>query len=84
MRPVQQVLDSADVPSPPGERERVLSLCTGNSCRSQMAEGWTKALLGERFEAFSAGTQPHGLNPPAVQVMCEAGVDISHHHSART
>ena len=59
----------------------VLFLCTGNSCRSQMAEGWTRALKGSQIEAFSAGIETHGLNPRAVQVMAEAGVDISGHRS---
>jgi arsenate reductase len=62
---------------------RVLFLCTGNSCRSQMAEGWARALKGGRLEAFSAGTDPHGLNPLAVRAMREAGVDISRHTSKR-
>jgi len=57
-------------------RVRVLFLCTGNSCRSQMAEGWARALHGERMEPFSAGIEAHGVNPRAVQVMAEAGVDI--------
>ena len=56
---------------------RVLFLCTGNSCRSQMAEGWARHLKGEEIEAWSAGIERHGLNPLAVQVMAEAGVDIS-------
>ncbi|MFG0330163.1 MAG: arsenate reductase ArsC [Phycisphaerales bacterium] len=64
-----------------GARLRVLFLCTGNSCRSQMAEGWARALKAEAVEAHSAGTDPHGLNPFAVQVMAEAGVDISDHIS---
>lgn len=55
----------------------VLFLCTGNSCRSQMAEGWLRHLAGNRFEALSAGTSPVGLNPRAVTVMAEAGIDIS-------
>ena len=55
----------------------VLFLCTGNSCRSQMAEGWARYLQGEVIEAYSAGIEKHGLNPYAVQVMAEAGVDIS-------
>jgi arsenate reductase len=59
----------------------VLFLCTGNSCRSQMAEGWARALLAGVVEAHSAGTDPHGLNPLAVKVMREAGVDISGHAS---
>lgn len=64
-------------------RRRVLFLCTGNSCRSQMAEGWLRHLAGERFEAHSAGLEAHGLNPAAVAVMAEAGVDISGHTSDR-
>lgn len=63
------------------KRRRVLFLCTGNSCRSQMAEGWTRHLHGGRFDAASAGTHPHGVNPLAVRVMAEAGVDISGHRS---
>ena len=61
--------------------KKILFLCTGNSCRSQMAEGWAKALLDDRFEAYSAGIETHGLNPNAVLVMNEAGVDISGHES---
>ncbi len=60
---------------------KVLFLCTGNSCRSQMAEGWTRHLKGDVIEAYSAGIETHGLNPKAVQVMREAGVDISGHRS---
>ena len=59
----------------------VLFLCTGNSCRSQMAEGWAKHLKADVIEAYSAGIETHGLNPNAVKVMAEAGVDISGHHS---
>lgn len=55
---------------------KVLFLCTGNSCRSQMAEGWARALKGDAIEACSAGIEAHGLNPLAVRVMAEAGVDI--------
>jgi len=62
---------------------RVMFLCTGNSCRSQMAEGWARALKSREIEAFSAGTDPHGLNPLAVRAMREAGVDISGHASKR-
>jgi arsenate reductase len=58
-------------------RTTILFLCTGNSCRSQMAEGWTRHLHSEVIEAYSAGTEKHGLNPLAVRVMAEAGVDIS-------
>ncbi|MCL4191152.1 MAG: arsenate reductase ArsC [Thermoguttaceae bacterium] len=60
---------------------RVLFLCTGNSCRSQMAEGWARHLRSEQIEPYSAGIETHGLNPRAVQVMAEAGVDISGHRS---
>ncbi len=56
---------------------KVLFLCTGNSCRSQMAEGWTRRLKGDQIEPYSAGIEAHGLNPDAVRVMAEAGVDIS-------
>lgn len=59
----------------------VLFLCTGNSCRSQMAEGWARALKAEQIDAYSAGIETHGLNPRAVRVMAEAGVDISKHAS---
>jgi arsenate reductase len=59
----------------------LLFLCTGNSCRSQMAEGWTRYLKGDQINAYSAGIETHGLNPNAVKVMAEAGVDISGHRS---
>jgi len=58
-------------------RLKVLFLCTGNSCRSQMAEGWARQLKGDVIEAYSAGIETNGLNPNAVKVMDEAGVDIS-------
>jgi len=58
-------------------KPRVLFLCTGNSCRSQMAEGWLRELGGDRFEVHSAGIEAHGLNPRAVASMGQAGVDIS-------
>jgi arsenate reductase (thioredoxin) len=60
---------------------RVLILCTGNSCRSQMAEGWIRHDLGDRVEAFSAGTHPCFVHPFSIRVMEEAGVDISGHRS---
>jgi arsenate reductase len=60
---------------------KILFLCTGNSCRSQMAEGFTKALRHDSIEAYSAGIETHGLNPNAVKVMAEAGIDISTHQS---
>ena len=60
---------------------KVLFLCTGNSCRSQMAEGWARRLKGDQIEPYSAGIETHGLNPLAVKVMGEAEVDISGHRS---
>ena len=60
---------------------KVLFLCTGNSCRSQMAEGWVRALKGDCVEAYSAGIEKHGMNPHAARVMAEAGVDISRQQS---
>ncbi len=62
-------------------KRRILFLCTGNSARSQMAEGYLRQLAGDRFEVFSAGTHPVGLNPKAVAVMKEIGIDISKHQS---
>jgi len=62
-------------------RLKILFLCTGNSCRSQMAEGWTRRLKGDVIDPYSAGIEVHGLNPNAVTVMAEAGVDISRHRS---
>jgi arsenate reductase (thioredoxin) len=59
------------------ERLKVLFLCTGNSCRSQMAEGWTRHLKSDVIDAYSAGVEPHGMNLRAVKVMAEAGVDIA-------
>jgi arsenate reductase (thioredoxin) len=56
---------------------KVLFLCTGNSCRSQMAEGWARHLRGDRIEPYSAGIEKHGMNPHAVKVMAEAGVNIT-------
>jgi arsenate reductase len=65
-------------------RLKVLFLCTGNSCRSQMAEGWARHLKGDVIEAYSAGIEKHGMNPQAVKIMAEAGVDISKHYSKTT
>jgi len=59
------------------EKTRILFLCTGNSCRSQMAEAWARHLKGERFEAYSAGVKPKGVDPRAVKAMAEVGLDIS-------
>ena len=63
------------------EKIRVLFLCTGNSCRSQIAEGWANHLKGDIIEAYSAGICPIGVNPKTIQVMAEADVDISDHTS---
>lgn len=60
---------------------KILFLCTGNSCRSQMAEGWAKALKSDVIEAYSAGVEPKGIDPRAVEAMAEVGVDISTYHS---
>jgi len=65
------------------QKPAILFLCTGNSCRSQMAEGWAKSLHGNRYEIYSAGIEAHGLNPHAALVMKEAGVDISRQQSQR-
>jgi arsenate reductase len=59
----------------------ILFLCTGNSCRSQMAEGWARHLKSAELDAYSAGVNPTALNADAVRVMAEAGVDISDHRS---
>ena len=64
-------------------KRSILFLCTGNSCRSQMAEGWARQLKGDVLDAYSAGIEAHGLDPNAVKVMAEVGVDIAHHRSKR-
>ena len=61
--------------------KKVLFLCTGNSCRSQMAEAWVNSLRNKEWQAYSAGIETHGMNPNAVSVMQEIGVDMSRHHS---
>jgi len=65
-------------------RLKVLFLCTGNSCRSQMAEGWARHLKGDVIEAYSAGIEPKGVDPRAVKAMAEAGIDISRQQSKST
>lgn len=62
-------------------KKTIYFLCTGNSCRSQMAEGWAKKYLGDEWNVYSAGIEAHGLNPNAVKAMNEAGVDISNQKS---
>jgi arsenate reductase len=61
--------------------KRILVLCTGNSCRSQMAEGYLRQIVGEKAEVYSAGVETHGVNPRAIATMKEDGIDISHHTS---
>ena len=63
------------------KKMKILFLCTGNSCRSQMAEGWTRALKNDLIDVYSAGVEIHGLNAKAVKVMAESGIDISGHAS---
>jgi arsenate reductase (thioredoxin) len=63
------------------DRLKILFLCAGNSCRSQMAEAWALHLKGDMIEAYSAGTEPKGIDPRAVQAMAEVGVDISQQRS---
>jgi arsenate reductase len=63
------------------EKMKILFLCTGNSCRSQMAEAWTRLLKGDRFDAYSAGVQPIPIDPRTIKAMAEAGIDISEQKS---
>lgn len=72
---------SINNPADTNRKTTILFLCTGNSCRSQMAEGWARHLRPEVIEPYSAGIEQHGMNPYAVRVMAEAGVDISGQHS---
>jgi arsenate reductase (thioredoxin) len=61
--------------------KKILVLCTGNSCRSQIAEGYLKYFAGNKAEIYSAGVETHGVNPRAIATMKEDGIDISHHTS---
>ena len=61
--------------------KKILVLCTGNSCRSQMAEGYLRKYAGDKAEVYSAGIETHGVNPKAIQIMKEDGIDISNHTS---
>lgn len=62
-------------------KKKILVLCTGNSCRSQMAEGYLRVFAGDATEIYSAGVETHGLNPLAVEIMREDGIDIANHTS---
>ena len=62
-------------------KKRILFVCSGNACRSQMAEGWARRLAGEQVDVYSAGVEAHGVDPAAIAVMAEAGVDISNQRS---
>ncbi|HWI92106.1 MAG TPA: arsenate reductase ArsC [Flavisolibacter sp.] len=62
-------------------KKKILVLCTGNSCRSQIAEGYLQDFAGDKAEVYSAGVETHGVNPRAIQVMKEDNIDISHHTS---
>ena len=62
-------------------KKKLLILCTGNSCRSQIAHGYFEFLAGDKLDVYSAGVETHGVNPRAIQVMREDGIDISHHTS---
>ncbi|MFD1848739.1 arsenate reductase (thioredoxin) [Oceanobacillus bengalensis] len=64
-------------------KKTIYFLCTGNSCRSQMAEGWAKKYLGDEWDVRSAGIEAHGLNPKAVKAMNEVGIDISEQQSEK-
>ena len=77
LRTMDSIFPSPNSGNHPTNRIKILFLCTGNSCRSQMAEGWARHLLGDQFDAYSAGIRAHGLNRIAVSVMRGAGIDIS-------
>ncbi|MBX3163736.1 MAG: arsenate reductase ArsC [Bacteroidetes bacterium] len=62
-------------------KQKILVLCTGNSCRSQMVEGYLRHFVNDKAEVYSAGVEVHGVNPKAVEAMKEDGIDISHHTS---
>jgi arsenate reductase (thioredoxin) len=83
MEPAVRSDDQASRRRPADPLPRVLFLCSGNSCRSQMAEGWARALLAGFCTPLSAGTTPTSLNPLAVRAMAEVGIDISGHRSKR-
>jgi arsenate reductase len=79
---LKDISEQEDEPNPERQGQRkILFLCTHNSCRSQMAEGWARHLLKDEFESYSAGIAPTRVDPYAIQVMAEAGVGISSHHA---
>lgn len=63
------------------DKKTIYFICTGNSCRSQMAEGWGKEILGEDWNVYSAGIETHGVNPKAIEAMKKVDIDISNHTS---
>ena len=63
------------------DKKTIYFICTGNSCRSQMAEGWAKNILGDEWQVYSGGIEAHGVNPKAIEAMKEIGIDISNHTS---
>ncbi|MFU1787585.1 arsenate reductase (thioredoxin) [Mammaliicoccus sciuri] len=63
------------------DKKTIYFICTGNSCRSQMAEGWGKEILGKDWNVYSAGIETHGVNPKAIEAMKEVDIDISNHTS---
>ena len=63
------------------DKKTIYFICTGNSCRSQMAEGWGKKILGDEWQVYSGGIEAHGVNPKAIEAMKEVGIDISNHTS---
>lgn len=63
------------------DKKTIYFICTGNSCRSQMAEGWGREILGEEWNVYSAGIETHGVNPKAIEAMKEVDIDISNHTS---
>lgn len=81
MLPAKPAPRAADAAKPIEPMKKVLVLCTGNSCRSQIAEGYLRHFAGNRAEIYSAGVETHGVNPRAIATMAEDGIDISGHTS---
>ena len=84
-RPIKKIIEVAKASKKKSQIDKIkiLFLCTGNSCRSQMAEGLARKLKGNSLQVYSAGIQAHGLNPRAVKVMDEIGIDINQQHSKK-